>query len=66
MSGTYDRILITGGNVWLQDEVRGISERLREVNMSLAWPAISKSFAATGRLIWRYEPMEVSVVGRRR
>lgn len=58
---SFSEILITGGNVWLQDEVRGISERLREVNMSLAWPAISKSFAATGRLIWRYEPMEVSV-----
>jgi len=58
---SFSEILITGGNVWLQDETRGISERLREVNMSLAWPAISKSFAATGRLIWRYEPMEVSV-----
>lgn len=58
---SFSEILITGGNVWLQDEIRGISERLRDVNMSLAWPAISRSFAATGRLIWRYEPMEVSV-----
>jgi AsmA protein len=58
---SFSEIQISNGTVWLQDEARGVSERLREVNMSLAWPAISKSFAATGRLIWRYEPMEVSV-----
>lgn len=58
---SFSEILVTGGTVWLQDKRRGITERLREVNMSLAWPAISKSFAATGRLTWRYEPLELSV-----
>jgi AsmA protein len=58
---SFSEIRITGGNIWLQDEVRGISERLREVDVSLAWPAISKSFAATGRMTWRYEPLEIAV-----
>jgi AsmA protein len=58
---SFSEIRITGGTIWLQDEARGISERLREVDVSLAWPAISKSFAATGKLTWRYEPMEIAV-----
>jgi AsmA protein len=58
---SFSEIRITGGNVWLQDDARGISERLRDVDLSLAWPAISKSFAATGKLIWRYEPIEVGI-----
>ncbi len=58
---SFSEIRITGGTIWLQDEARDISERLREVDVSLAWPAISKSFAATGKLTWRYEPMEIAV-----
>lgn len=58
---SFSEIRISGGTIWVQDETRGISERLREVDMSLAWPAISKSFAATGKLIWRYEPMDVAI-----
>src|SRR5262249_17119869 len=30
--------------------------------LSLAWPAISKSFGATGRFLWHGEPVETSVV----
>jgi AsmA protein len=58
---SFSEILITGGTIWLEDEARGVTERLRDVDVSLAWPAISKSFAATGKLTWRYEPMDVSL-----
>lgn len=58
---SFSEILITGGTVTVRDEARGISERIRDVDVSLAWPAISKSFAATGRLTWRYEPLEIAV-----
>jgi AsmA protein len=58
---SFSEIRITGGTIWLQDETHAISERLRDVDISLAWPAISKSFAATGRVNWRYEPIEIAV-----
>jgi AsmA protein len=36
-------------------------ERLSKVEMSLAWPAIAKSFVATGRFAWRDEPIDLSL-----
>lgn len=57
----FSEIRITGGTISVQDTARGVSELFRDVDVSLAWPAISKSFAVTGRLTWRYEPIDVSV-----
>src|SRR5262249_21325251 len=48
-------IRITDGTVALRDEVHGIEESLSGVEMSFAWPAIARSFAATGRFVWRNE-----------
>src|SRR5205807_1020552 len=39
----------------------GILETLTDVEMSLAWPAIAKSFVATGRFVWREEPIDLSL-----
>jgi AsmA protein len=58
---SFSEIRITGGTVTVRDDLRGVSERIRDLDVSLAWPAISKSFAATGRLTWRYETLEVAV-----
>ena len=41
--------------------MRGIAETLTNVEMALAWPSISKSFAATGRFAWHGEPMDATV-----
>ena len=51
---------ITDGTVAIRDEVRGIEENLSGVEMSLAWPAIARSFAATGRFVWRNETIDAS------
>src|SRR5262249_2884500 len=36
-------------------------ETMKDVELSLAWPSISKSFGATGRFVWRDEPVDVGV-----
>lgn len=58
---SFSEIRVTGGTLTLRDDARGIAETLSNVEMSLAWPAISKSFAAIGRFSWRGEWVDGSV-----
>ena len=58
---SFSEIRIADGTVFLHDERRKISETLADVEMSLAWPSISKSFGATGRFLWRNEPVDTSI-----
>lgn len=58
---SFSEIRMTGGTVTIRDEARNISERVTDVDMSLAWPAISKSFAATGRAVWREEAVDIGI-----
>jgi len=57
---TISEIRIADGTVAVRDEAHGIDERLSGVEMSLAWPAIARSFAATGRFVWRGETIDAS------
>jgi AsmA protein len=58
---SFSEIRIADGTVFLHDERRKVSETLADVEMSLAWPSISKSFGATGRFLWRNEPVDASI-----
>jgi AsmA protein len=58
---SFSEIRMTGGTIRVRDDSRNVFERLEKVELSLAWPAISRSFAATGTVVWRDEPMEVGV-----
>ncbi len=58
---SFSEIRMTGGTIAIRDDVAGISERLGDVEMSLAWPSISKSFAATGHLTFHGEPLDASL-----
>ena len=58
---SFSEIRIAGGTVMVRDDAHGIAETLTDVEMSLAWPSIAKSFAATGRVIWRGEPLDASI-----
>jgi AsmA protein len=58
---SFSEIRITEGAVMLHDEGSKIVERLTDVEFALAWPSISKSFAATGRLVWHGEPVDASL-----
>ncbi|HML14386.1 MAG TPA: AsmA family protein [Xanthobacteraceae bacterium] len=54
-------IRIADGTVAVRDKAHGIDESLSGVEMSFAWPAIARSFAATGRFVWRNEAIDASV-----
>jgi AsmA protein len=55
---SFSEIRIGDGRVILRDEARKITETLSNVEFALAWPSISRTFAATGRFIWHDEIIE--------
>jgi AsmA protein len=57
----FSEMRIDNGIVVLRDAGRKIDETLRDVDLSLAWPSISKSFGATGRFVWHDEPVATSI-----
>ena len=58
---SFSEIRITGGTVHLYDAAQKIVETLTNVEFALAWPAISKSFAATGRFAWHDQPIDATL-----
>jgi len=58
---SFSEIRVADGTLLLQDEKRGASETLGDIDLSLAWPSISRSFGATGRFLWRNEPVDASL-----
>jgi AsmA protein len=57
----FSEMRIDGGTVVLRDAARSFGDQLDDVNFSLAWPSISKTFGATGRFVWHEQPMEASL-----
>lgn len=60
-SASFSEIRIEDGTIVLREESGRILDTMSQVNFDLAWPLISRSFAATGRLVWRGETMDASV-----
>ncbi len=58
---SFSEIRIHDGTIVVRDGGRDLTERLSAVELSLAWPSISKSFGTTGRFVWRNEPVEASI-----
>ena len=58
---SFSEIRITEGTVILRDEAYKLLETISNVEMALAWPSISRSFAATGRFAWHDEPIDATV-----
>ena len=56
---SFSEIRIVDGTVMIHG--RGVTETLNDVDLALAWPSISNSFGATGRFVWRNEPIDASV-----
>ena len=57
----FSEIRINGGTLSVRDAERDLVENMSDVELSLAWPSISKSFGATGHFIWHGEPVDASV-----
>jgi AsmA protein len=58
---SFSEIRIVDGTIILRDEAYEIVETLANVEMALAWPSISRSFAATGRFAWHDEPIDATI-----
>jgi AsmA protein len=58
---SFSEIRIQDGILSYEDAVNHASEKLDDIDLSLAWPSISRSFAATGQFDWRGERIDGSI-----
>jgi AsmA protein len=58
---SFSEIRIQDGVLNYEDTTNHVSEQLGDIDLSLAWPSISRSFAATGQFDWRGERVDGSI-----
>jgi AsmA protein len=58
---SFSEIRIEDGVLAYEDAANHVSEGLDDIDLSLAWPSISRSFAATGQFNWRGERVDGSI-----
>ncbi|MEO8321368.1 MAG: AsmA family protein, partial [Bradyrhizobium sp.] len=58
---SFSEIRIQDGVLNYEDATNHVSEMLGDIDLSLAWPSISRSFAATGQFDWRGERVDGSI-----
>jgi AsmA protein len=61
-AGAFSEMRIRDGTVVVRDMVRKRSQTFDHVAFSLAWPSISKSFGASGHLVWHDQSLDVTVM----
>jgi AsmA protein len=57
----FSEVRIRNGVLNYRDDIRRVSETATGIDVSLAWPSISRSFAATGEFNWRGERIDGGV-----
>lgn len=57
----FSEIRVTDGEVVYQNAAGQTIETIEDINLSLAWPSISRSFAATGQFTWQGERVDGSL-----
>jgi len=58
---SFSEIRIQDGTLTYEDAGHHVTEKLDDIDLSLAWPSISRSFAATGQFDWRGERVDGSI-----
>jgi AsmA protein len=58
---SFSEIKIQDGVLAYEDAANQLTEALDDIDLSLAWPSISRSFAATGQFNWRGERVDGSI-----
>jgi AsmA protein len=58
---SFSEIRIQDGVLSYEDAANHQAENLDDIDLSLAWPSISRSFAATGQFDWRGERVDGSI-----
>jgi AsmA protein len=66
MSPNADRSVLSFSEIHIKEGTivvnrGGVEETATQVDLSLAWPSIAKTFAATGQFVWRDKPLEASL-----
>ena len=61
-AGAFSEIVVHDGTVLVvRDGDKQLNEHFDNLEGQLAWPSISRSFAANGRFVWNNEPVNVSL-----
>jgi AsmA protein len=55
---TFSEIRISHGTAIIRDESYHLVETLSDLEFALAWPSISRTFAATGQFTWNGQPFD--------
>ena len=58
---SFSEIRIQDGLLNYEDVATRATEKFEDIDLSLAWPSISRSFAATGQFDWRGERVDGSI-----
>jgi AsmA protein len=58
---SFSEVRVQDGVLTYQDAAGHPSETVENIDLSLAWPSISRSFAATGQFDWRGERIDGSI-----
>jgi AsmA protein len=57
---SFSEIRMSGGTITVVEPSRAVSETLSNVELSFAWPSISRSFGASGSFAWRGQTFDAS------
>jgi AsmA protein len=60
-AATFSEIGIRDGTVIVHDAAKPFSQRLSDVDFQVAWPSISRSFAASGHFTWHDQQVDASL-----
>ncbi|HUI98105.1 MAG TPA: AsmA family protein [Xanthobacteraceae bacterium] len=60
-AAAFTEIRVENGAITIEDAGNDLVENLTKVDLSLAWPSISRTFGAAGTFWWRNEPVDASV-----
>ncbi|MCD0422612.1 AsmA family protein [Rubrivivax sp. JA1024] len=58
---SFSEIRLQDGELSYRDETAGVHEHIDDIDLSLAWPSISRTFAATGQFDFRGERLDGSI-----
>jgi AsmA protein len=60
-TASFSEIRIDNGTVVIRDDARAMAETITNIEGSLAWPSMFRSFGATGHFDWRGEQVDASL-----
>ncbi|CAN5314929.1 AsmA family protein [soil metagenome] len=58
---SFSEIRIEDGVLSYHDDANNLSESVSDIDLSLAWPSISRTFAAAGQFDWRGQRLDGSI-----